>query len=453
MRASIELSALSSETFFAWGNDYVNDWRRQIRAEFARLGFRPAAEKEYDQLFAIGAAVAAGQGWTIIFRDGSALIPPGTTIVPVTDFKVTLPHAMVYRADERRPVVRTVINVIRETVTEERAVRDGHIAVEVGASQMTSVAMEIDRVAPSAVLELRHLRYFCAVADAGSFGRAAEQLGLTQPALSRQVADLERVVAIPLLERVARGVSPSAAGASFNRSARRILDEVRSISGEAQRARRGMLARCVVASVPTYTARNLLTELVRECAGEQPKLEFSIEDIATPAQPAAIRSGQVDLGVCHASPLSAIEERGLERSRLMNDLVNCVLVADSSDFASRDSLSLHELARVPFIFPDRAFQPGMYDQLFKVFESLDFQPRVDDTYHGLQTIWTLVAEGHGWAIGFASQCEMPPPGTVAVPVENFSIPWGLDLLSRDDESRSLILDVADRLHRIASALT
>src|SRR5207253_2433598 len=136
------------------------------------------------------------------------------------DFKVPLVHAMVYRADERRPVVRTVMKVIREVVAGERALREGRAAVEVDALETPSVAMDMG-LAPSAVLELRHLRYFCAVAEAGSFGRAAEQLGLTQPALSRQVADLERVVAIPLLERVARGVSTSAAGASFNRSARR----------------------------------------------------------------------------------------------------------------------------------------------------------------------------------------------------------------------------------------
>jgi hypothetical protein len=55
-------------------------------------------------------------------------------------------------------------------------------------------------------------------------------------------------------------------------------------------------------------------------------------------------------------------------------------------------------------------------------------------------------------MGFASQCDEPPSGTVAVPIDELSIPWGLDLLTRADEARSLILDVADRLHRIGAAL-
>jgi LysR family transcriptional regulator, benzoate and cis,cis-muconate-responsive activator of ben and cat genes len=303
---------------------------------------------------------------------------------------------------------------------------------------------------PSEALELRHLRYFCAVVDAGSFGRAAEQLGLTQPALSRQVADLERVVAIPLLERAARGVSVTPAGDAFSRRARRILEEVRSLPGQTQRARRGVIARCLIASVPTTSARKLLSSLLRECAGDIPNLELVIEDANTPAQPAGLRAGHVDLGVCHATPLDVVEERGLERWHLTTDTVNCALVARSSALAEREELSLRELADVPFIFPDRAFQPAMHDQLFGIFERLGFRPRVDATYDGLQTIWALVAVGHGWSIGFASQSGAAPPGTVAVPIPQLSMPWGLDLLSREDESRSLILNVADRLRRLAT---
>ena len=175
-----------------------------------------------------------------------------------------------------------------------------------------------------------------------------------------------------------------------------------------------------------------------------------MEDLTTPTQPPALRQGHVDLGICHASPMSASDERGIERFRLNSDVVNCALVAESSPLAQRESLSLHELSNVPFLFPDRAFQPAMYDQLFRVFEQLAFTPRVDATYHGLQTIWALVAEGHGWAVGFASQRALLPLGTVAVPIDYFSMPWGLDLLAREDESRSLILDVADRLIRLAA---
>jgi DNA-binding transcriptional LysR family regulator len=128
--------------------------------------------------------------------------------------------------------------------------------------------------------------------------------------------------------------------------------------------------------------------------------------------------------------------------------MNCALVPRTTPLASRESISIHELEHLPFLFPDRSFQPALHDMLFGQFERLGFRPRITDSYHGLRTIWQLVASGAGWAMGFASQCDDPPSGTAAVTIEELSIPWGLDLLLRDDESRSPILELADRLHAI-----
>jgi DNA-binding transcriptional LysR family regulator len=448
-RESVSIRELEHETFIAWS---VSELRKLIDAEFKRIRFVPAAKRSFEHPFAIAAAVAADQGWTLVPNDAHALAPPGTTVVRLTDFKLALAHAMVWRKDELRPVVRTVMDVVRRIAAVERRARrdDVPIPVPARASAATPLA---EGVQPSAVLELRHLRYFCAVADAGSFGRAAERLDLTQPALSRQVTDLERVVGVPLLDRAARGVSPTAAGDSLLVSTRRLLDEVGTMSAEAHRARRGAIARCLVAAVPTSSARALITALLHDCARDVPHLELHFEDYATPTQPGALREGLIDLGVCHASAMSAYEQRGVERFRLTSDLANCALVSAASPLAERERLSLRELEDLPFLFPDRAFQPEMYDDMFGEFERNLFRPRVEGTYDGLDTIWSLVAQGRGWAIAFASQCDAPPVGTRSIPLDGFSVPWGLDLLARDDESRSLILAVADRLRRLASEMS
>jgi DNA-binding transcriptional LysR family regulator len=448
-RESVSMRELAGETFIAWK---VSELRKLIDAEFKRLKFVPAGRREFEHPFAIAAAVAANQGWTLVPNDARALAPPGTTVVPITDFKLALAHAMVWRKDDVQPVVRTVMDVVRRIAAEERRARGDDVPIPVPA-RVSAATPLAEGAPPSAVLELRHLRYFCAVADAGSFGRAAERLALTQPALSRQVTDLERVVGVPLLERAARGVSPTAAGESLLTSARRLLDEVGTMAAEAHRARRGAIAQCRIAAVPTSSARALITALVHDCARDAPHLELHFEDYATPTQPGALREGLIDLGVCHASAMSAHEQRGVERFHLTTDLANCALVSASSPFAQREHLTLRELEDVPFLFPDRAFQPEMYDDMFGEFERNMFRPRVDATYDGLDTIWSLVALGRGWAIAFASQCDAPPVGTRSIPLEGFSVPWGLDLLARDDESRSLILDVADRLRRLAGATT
>jgi DNA-binding transcriptional LysR family regulator len=451
-RRRLSLADLADETFVGYRSDVAGEYTRRVYAAFARAGFTPAAVREYDHVFAVAAAVEAGQGWTLLHREGRSLAVRGTKVIPLTDFKLLMPHALVWRLDERRPVVFTVMEQIRHLVEGERGTREGREAREDEHPTPDSpTSSEFDGVQPSAVLELRHLRYFCSVVEAGSFGRAAEQLGLTQPSLSRQVAALERAVAVSLLDRVARGVSTTPAGESFFRSAKRIFDEVRMLAAEVQRARRGVIARCVVAGVPSPTARELLAALLRECDQDLHDVELVLADVPTPSQPAALRAGDVDLGVCHASPVDAEEERGIERSRLTDDSLSCALVPESSPLARRREVKLRDLSEIPFIFPDRAYQPALYDEVFDTFDQLEFQPRVDATYEGLRTIWTLVAEGQGWAMGFASQCDSPPAGTAAVRIKGFSIPSGLDLLTRTDEARSLVLDVADRLRRMARA--
>jgi DNA-binding transcriptional LysR family regulator len=450
-RTSVSIRELAGETFISWSGDSTIELRRLIEREFARIKFVPARKRGFEKPFAIAAAVAAEQGWTLVPNDAHALAPPGTTVVPLTDFKLGLAHAMVWRKDDQRPVVRTVMDVIRRLAAEERRARGDEIPLPVPARARAEAPPE-EGVLPSAVLELRHLRYFWTVADAGSFGRAAERLELTQPALSRQVTDLERVVGVPLLDRVARGVSATPAGDSLLASARRILDEVDTMSAEAHRARRGAIARCLIAAVPTTSARALITALVRECARDAPHLELQFENFTTPAQPGALRESLVDLGLCHATSMSAVEQRGVERTHLTTDRANCALVSAANPLAEHRRLWLHQLAGLPFLFPDRDFLPRMYDDIHGEFERNAFQPRVDATYDGLETIWSLVAQDRGWALGFASQCDAPPVGTRSIPLEGFDLPWGLDLLQREDESRSLILDVADRLRRLASEM-
>jgi DNA-binding transcriptional LysR family regulator len=448
-RERLHLADLVDETFIGYHSDVAGEFTRALRAEFARQHFTPAAIREYDDVFSVSTAVEAGQGWTLLHRDGAPLVVRGVALVPLVDLQLPLPHAITRRADERRPVVFNVMDVVRDLLREERAARDGRDLPRAAVPDVdTATVATASAVNPSAAIELRHLRHFRAVVDAGSFGRAAEQLGATQPALSRQVAYLERVVGVPLLERAARGVTVTPAGESFVRSARRILEEVQALTGETQRARRGAVARFVIGTVPTTLARQLLTMLLRDSAIAAPGVQLTLREVATPEQPEALRAGRIDLGVCHPSPLSVVDERGIVRSQLAVDTMNCALVPRTTPLASRGSISIHELEQLPFLFPDRSFQPALHDMLFGQFERLGFRPRITDSYQGLRTIWQLVASGAGWAMGFASQCDDPPSGTAAVTIEELSIPWGLDLLLRDDESRSPILELADRLHAI-----
>ena len=265
-RAELSIFELANEPFITWKSKFAPEFARQIRTEFARIGFKPAIKREFDQLYAIASLISAGQGWTLFPSETNTLAPSDAAIVPLSDFKVPLAHAILWRHDEPRPVVHTVLDVIRRVFAADRTAA-GRVPLSPLAPRTTHADESQDEeITFDRPIELRHLRYYCAVVDARSFGRAAERLELTQPALSRQIRDLEHSIGIDLLERGARGATTTPAGESFYQSARRILDEAAALPAEAQRARRGMLSRCVIATVTTPQAKYLVTELLRRCA-------------------------------------------------------------------------------------------------------------------------------------------------------------------------------------------
>src|SRR5512132_145644 len=111
-------------------------------------------------------------------------------------------------------------------------------------------------------MELRHLRYFVAVAEELNFGRAATRLRIAQPPLSRQIRDLEREIGTPLFERVARGVELTPAGRAFLPEARLTLAQAERAQRTAQRAARGEIGRLRVGFVEAATYSSILPALL-----------------------------------------------------------------------------------------------------------------------------------------------------------------------------------------------
>jgi DNA-binding transcriptional LysR family regulator len=114
---------------------------------------------------------------------------------------------------------------------------------------------------------------------------------------------------------------------------------------------------------------------------------------------------------------------------------------------------LSELASEPFLFFRREFHPAFHDYLMDLFRSRNFHPVLGPMQEGLQTMWAMIAAGQGWSLGFGRQRDDPPPGIVVVPVNRISIPWGVVILTRRDESRPVTLAVIDLVSRAVHALS
>lgn len=150
-------------------------------------------------------------------------------------------------------------------------------------------------------MELRHLRYFLAVAETLNFGRAATRLGIAQPPLSRQIQDLEREIGTPLLHRTPRGVTLTDAGAVFAQKAAQIVassDEAVAQARDAGVGRRGRLVIGFVHSV----AYSLLPRILPEFRRRHPGVAVSLREVRVVDKESALLSGHVDIGIFRPPP-------------------------------------------------------------------------------------------------------------------------------------------------------
>jgi DNA-binding transcriptional LysR family regulator len=388
-------------------------------------------------------AVSAGRGWTLVARALASAPPQGTRAVPIEGLQFTLTVSALWRADERRPVVRTVLEtafrIARQLPNHVVTPKPRHMPP---GRVVTAPRRKADTI--PAELAIRHLRALLGVAGTQSIGRAAEQLGVTQPALSRQLQELEHATGLTLLDRSARGVKLTAAGSVLAQDCPKLLLAIEALVKKVTRARRGMEGRCVIGAVATGVTSELLTGVLTDCLSRYSHIQIAIDEIPTPRQLPALARGEIDLALAHAY-LEPAEIEAFERHHLVEDRIRSALIGASHPLAGHTTIQPAELAGVPFLFMERAFHPVLYDKVMAAFGAIGLSPRVDGTQDSLHAVWSLAAQGKGWCLGFDSQRRHPPAGTVAVPIAGLDLEWGIDLLSRKAETSPAVKIVAKLL--------
>ncbi|MFI6683727.1 transcriptional regulator CynR [Streptomyces sp. NPDC050485] len=184
--------------------------------------------------------------------------------------------------------------------------------------------------------ELRHLRYLLAVAEQGSFTRAAEELRVSQPTLSQQIKQLERTVGVQLLDRTGRSVRLTDAGETYAHYARRALRDLaaaeRAVLDVADLSR-GSLR---LAVTPTFTAY-LVGPLVAELHARHPKITLDVRELAQDRIEAALLADELDLGIAFHGP----HLPGIEATALFTETLGLVVGASGADTGT---LPVRELA-------------------------------------------------------------------------------------------------------------
>src|SRR6476620_8220695 len=145
-------------------------------------------------------------------------------------------------------------------------------------------------------MELRHLRYFVGVGEEQHYGRAARRLGIAQPALSRQIQDLENELGFMLFDRLPRGVKLSAAGELFLSDARRILRDVDEAKRRAERVATGKAGTLRVGFVELLSWHGVVPDSFRRFRRRQPDAELELHPMLSNQQIEAVRSDRLDAG-------------------------------------------------------------------------------------------------------------------------------------------------------------
>jgi DNA-binding transcriptional LysR family regulator len=256
-------------------------------------------------------------------------------------------------------------------------------------------------------VELRHLRYFVALAEELHFGRAARRLHLSQPPLSMQIKALEAEIGTPLLTRTRRRVELTAAGAIFLRDARDILMRVEQATASARRVGRGEIGELAVGFV-TIADYNVLPRVLSEFRVQHPEVRLTLREATTDAQLRELAEQRIDIGFV----LAPIHDDNVTTRPLLSEPLVAALPAHHPLARTRAALPLARLADAPFILFPRHMAPGLYDDVVGFCRLAGFIPRVEQEAVQMQTIISLVSAGLGVALIPASMRNLGRSGVV-----------------------------------------
>jgi DNA-binding transcriptional LysR family regulator len=284
-------------------------------------------------------------------------------------------------------------------------------------------------------MELRHLRYFVAVGEEQHYGRAAERLHLAQPALSRQIQNLEEEIGVTLFERLPRGVKISAAGASFLDDARRILQQVNEATMRAARVARGQSGVLRVGFTESASWHGVVPDSFRQLRQRQPDVELQLYPTASLEQIEAVRAGRLDAGFVFSMPKA---DRELDQMPVA--IHHLVLAAPKGHPLTRlKKLRLRDMSDTAFVWFPRRQSPAYYDRLMhESFRGGLKAPIIVQEAVDQATMLSLVSCRIGVAFVSDATRWRCPAGVVLLPVLDLNLPLPFALIWRKDNTSPVL---------------
>jgi DNA-binding transcriptional LysR family regulator len=298
-------------------------------------------------------------------------------------------------------------------------------------------------------MELRHLRYFIAVAEELHFTRAAERLHIAQPPLSQQIQALETELGVALFERNRRRVTLTEAGKRFLDSARAILAETERAAETARRAARGEVGELRIGIIVSLPLTRLIPEAINDYRHRYPQVTLQLRDMTTLTQLQAVLDGDLDVGFARR-PEEGVPD-GLAVIELQSDPL-CAVIHESHPLAQRASLSLAELRNEPFILYPRDAGSGIQRQILSLCGRHGFIPRVEQEAREATTHIGLVSARLGIAILPATVSCIHAAGVRYIPLNDPGATTTLILTTRKNDHSPLVARFVECVRTVRAAL-
>jgi len=242
-------------------------------------------------------------------------------------------------------------------------------------------------------MELRHLRYFQAVAEFGSFTSAGQRLHISQSAISEQILDLENEVGGALLDRSGRQVRLTPQGQIFLEEARKTLEAADRALDVTRRSLRGEVGTLSIGFF-LWGAGGFFPRIIREYRRRRPGIRLSLMEMHAAQQMRALEEGRIDVGLTR--PLEPPYDRILRSELLYRDRIVVAMRRDHPK-AGKD-VTIASLAHEQLVLCDRRMTPVLYDNIVALCAKEGFSPRVANTSETWSGVLTLVEAGEGVAL-------------------------------------------------------
>ncbi len=298
------------------------------------------------------------------------------------------------------------------------------------------------------IMELRHLRYFIAVAEELHFGRAAKRLHIAQPPLSQQIRQLEEEMEVQLFARTSRSVKLTPEGELFLVETRRLLAGLERAVDKARDMALGKQGSLAVGFMGP-AALSLLPEALRVFRRDNPDVRLDLNTAASRDQLSMLRTGRMDVAFVHARE-SDVEEFP---SRLFLRESYVLAVPAGHRLANYATVSIDELQGEPMIFYPRHLMPHLFDNFIGCFNRAGFSPNIVQESNSEQSTIALVSAGLGCSMVPESSRQGHGQGVNYIPVREPLPPWEITMVWNPENEGPLLdrfFEVVERFRRTDS---